>query len=490
MSEDLEELYFIEPDGSNREAVRDLGYRFIDLLIEASSTASSRPPLPTQTESTGPVTDPYTPPAHGKDPRELLRTLKEEVLDRVMNPAHPGYVGHMDTLASTIGVFSDSLVSACNNNMLSYEMSLALTKMEQTILKWATKSFGLGEEARGFLVGGGTLANIQAVWTARNAHEKRFAQAGLAGAKARPVLIASEHAHYSFTKAANLLGIGREGLLMVATDADGNLDPAAIEEMIVRARGEGMDPFCVVAIAGTTVGGRIEPIEAIGEIAHRHRLWFHVDAAYGGSVVLAQGLRERLRGCEMADSITWNPQKWLYVPKTCASILYRDGRVLDETIRQPFIYGADEDHENGPNLGEYTIQGTRRVDVLKLWLTLEHLGTDLLGKLITRSCDLAQWFADRIDKTPELELILEPDLSIVCFRAIPRGVDPSDGDRMDAAQAAIHRDVARRGNSWVSLPSYRGRRVMRAVILHPRCSKDVLGRMLDDVKEAARDAFN
>jgi glutamate/tyrosine decarboxylase-like PLP-dependent enzyme len=490
-----EGLHFIEPDGSNRDAVRRLGYRFIDLVVEAAGSAASRPPVPQAHESVEAWTEPYAPPSRGKPPHELLRVLKEQVIDRVLNPAHPGYVGHMDTLASTIGIFSDLIVSACNNNMLSYEMSLAFTRMEQAVLRWATKGFGWDEKACGYLVGGGTLANIQAVWTARNAHDRRIAQRGLLGAaaapgaaSARPVLIASEHAHYSFAKAANLLGIGREGLLLVPTGADGLLDPADVEEMITHARRDGMEPFCIVGIAGTTVGGRIEPLESIAVVARRHKIWFHVDAAYGGSLIVSPGLRERLRGCELADSITWNPQKWVYVPKTCAAVLYRDSSLLDETIRQPFPYGYGDDDPERPNLGEYTIQGTRRVDVLKLWLTLEHLGTDVLGRLIEQSIESAQWFAEQIRESADLELVTPPDLSIVCFRAAPAGVDRGDRTAMNRVQARIHREVARRGHSWLSLPTYQGKRVLRAVILHPRCSTERLGRLLDDIREAMRQA--
>lgn len=480
-----ERLRFIEPDGSNREEVRRLGYRFIDLLVDAASEASSHLPVPEEFGGRDPIPAPYEPSAGGRAVDDLLATVKERVLDRVMNPAHPGYVGHMDSLASAVGIFSDAIVSACNNNMLSYEMSLAFTRMEREVLAWATRSFGWDARARGYLVSGGTLANIQAVWTARNAILPEAADRGLAGGAAQPVLIASESAHYSFLKAANLLGLGRSGLLRVAPRADGRVRAADFDDAIDAAKREGLLPFCVVGIAGTTVTGQIEPLPELAAVARRHGLWFHVDAAYGGSLVLSKRNRQMLAGCELADSITWNPQKWLYVPKTCASLLYRDGATVDATVRERFVYGREEDSVERPNLGEFTIQGTRRVDVLKLWLTLEHFGTDYLGELIDAHLARARWLADRIRETPELELIAEPDLSIVCFRARPRGVDPADGAAMDAVQARVQREVAKGGDGWFSMPIYRGRRVLRAVILHPRCDESVLSRLLDDVLEAA-----
>jgi glutamate/tyrosine decarboxylase-like PLP-dependent enzyme len=489
VSEQEERLRFIEPDGSNREEVRRLGYRFVDLLVDAASHADARPPVPDELPSPELLSHPYSPPAAGRGSDDLLQELKGQILDRVLNPAHPGYVGHMDSLASAVGIFSDAIVSACNNNMLSYEMSLLFTGMEKTILDWAARSFGWGDSSRGFLVSGGTLANIQAIWAARNYRGgEKFAQEGIAGAGRPPVFIASESAHYSFIKAANLLGIGREGFLRVPCERGGRVDAKGFETAIERAESKGLRPFCLVGVAGTTVTGTIEPLEEIGEIARRHGLWFHVDAAYGGSLFLSQRHRSRLRGCEMADSITWNPQKWLYVPKTCASILFRDGSVLDHTVREQFVYGREDGQWQKPNLGEYTIQGTRRVDVLKLWLTLEHFGTDYLGGLIDLQIERAGKLARRIAATPGLELTAEPDLNIVCFRVIPDGIDQGEGERLDRIQAQVQREVAHRGHGWLSMPSYRGRRVLRAVILHPRCDDATLERLLSDVLDAAREA--
>jgi L-2,4-diaminobutyrate decarboxylase len=485
--EERENVRFIEPDGSNREAIRRLGYRFVDLIVEAEADAGSKLAVPDASEE--PIPFEYSPPEAGRSADELIESLQTHILGHVLNPANPGYVGHMDSLASSIGIFSDALVSAFNNNMLSYEMSLVFTRMERTVLDWAMRRFGWERDGhrRGFLVSGGTLANIQALWVARNARAgNRINENGIDPAAGRPVVIASEHAHYSFLKASNLLGFGRRGFRAVPVDAGGCVDPARVEDAIAAARRDGMNPFCLIGVAGTTITGTIEPLERLGEIARKNGMWFHVDAAYGGSIILSDRLRERLRGCESADSITWNPQKWLYVPKTCASILFRDGRILEDTVREPFVYGRETAQGERPNLGEYTIQGTRRVDVLKLWLTLEHLGTEYLDRLITQDIERARWFARKIADTPGFELVNNPDLSIVCFRVIPDGWDRErDAERLDEVQVRVQRAVAERGHGWLSLPTYRGRRVLRAVVLHPRCSESVLGRLLEDAREAA-----
>ena len=442
--------------------------------------------MPESLDGPDPVVEPYEPPAAGRPIDELLGRIREGVLDRAMNPAHPGYLGHLDTIASAIGIFADAVVSACNNNMLSYEMSLVFTRMEQAVLRWAARRFGLGERAGGCLVSGGSLANVQALWTARNARLTGDpARTGLAGANRRPVVIASDQVHYSVFKAANLLGLGRDGLLRVPAGADGRVDPGRVEERILAAREEGCEPFCLVGIAGTTVTGTVEPLVELGAIARRHGLWFHVDAAYGGSLILSPTLAPLLRGIEAADSITWNPQKWLFVPKACASILYRDTSVMERTIRERFVYGRDNGGDEGPNLGEYTIQGTRRVDVLKLWLTLEHLGTGRLGELIDRNVERAARLARGVEESEGLELVVKPDLNLVCFRARPREIGAEEGERLDALQVSIQREVARKAGFWLSLPRHRGRRILRAVVLHPDAGEESLDALLEALRTAA-----
>ncbi|MBD3160476.1 MAG: aspartate aminotransferase family protein, partial [Candidatus Eisenbacteria bacterium] len=291
--------------------------------------------------------------------------------------------------------------------------------------------------------------------------------------------------HYSVAKAVNLLGLGREGLLRVPTGPDGRLDPARVEERIAAARADGAEPFCLIGIAGTTVTGTIEPLGALGEIARRHGLWYHVDAAYGGSLILSGTHASRLHGIEAADSVTWNPQKWLFVPKACASILYRDPDVLETTIRERFVYGRDDGGDAaGPNLGEYTIQGTRRVDVLKLWLTLEHLGTARLGRLIDRNLERAALLARGIEESEGIDLLANPDLNIVCFRARLPDDGSADDGRLDALQTTIQEEVAREAEIWLSLPRYRGRRILRAVVLHPDAGEERIEALLGSLRAA------
>ncbi len=505
--------FFIFPDGSNRAEVRALGQSFLDLTVEALGEAGRGPLLPAPGDAAGlgrggPVPAGYQPPRAGRPAAELIGLVRERVLNRVMNVAHPGYVGHMDTLPGAIGAFSDMLVSALNNNMLCWEMSPVFTEMEARLLDWVARAIGwpgaggAGRDSAattptGFLVSGGSLANLSAMLAARNVMcGAAFRERGLAAAPGPPVILASEEAHYSLDKIVNILGFGSQGLVRVATDDELRLRPDALQEAIRDLRARGRWPFAVVGIAGTTVTAAVDPLDAIGRIARSEGLWYHVDAAYGGSLLVCPPdrggpARALMQGIELADSVTFNPQKWLFVPKVCAGVFFRDSRRVAAAVRETFPYGSlgnGDIADPRRNVGEYTIQGTRRVDVLKLWLTLEHFGLDLLADLMIDSLARARDLAARVAREPQLDLMTPPQLNIVCLRYRPAGLDPvRDAEALDRLQVAIHAALGVAGPGWISIPRHRGRRWLRFVVLHPLARPALLDRILDEVLARGRE---
>ncbi len=518
-----EKPLFILPDGSNRDEITRLGQMFLQLTIDAVSAAGREAPFPSvraagksqvgSQAGTGspvsPLARDYEPPLKGRSAAELVAIIRERVLGRVLNVSHPGYVGHMDTLPSAIGAFSDILISALNNNMLCWEMSPVFTEMEARLLAWMTRSIGWAQggdasgdgslvktQPTGFLVSGGSLANLSAVLAARNVLcGPEFRERGLSAAPGPPVIFASEEVHYSIDKIVNILGLGARGLVRIPTDEHLRMRPDALEEAIQQAQRNGQWPFCVVGIAGTTVSGVIDPLGAIGEIARRHGLWYHVDAAYGGSLLVCSGehcrqTRALLNGIEMADSVTFNPQKWLFVPKVCAGIFFRDSRRVADAVRQSFPYansGSANVDDPRRNVGEYTIQGTRRVDILKLWLTLEHFGLDFLSELMQDSLERAHRLARRIEREPCCQLLSQPQLNIVCFRYVPEGWDTGKrGQQLDDLNQRIHTALSEEGPGWVSIPRHRGTRWLRFVILHPLAREELLDAILDKVVDLGR----
>jgi len=458
----LPDSAFIDPSRANAEAVRALAEDVLDRLLTQLEAAEDRSPLPA--EPTVPSTAlPQSPRARD----DLLDDL-EAVVEGSMNPAHPGYIGHMDTMPTTVSVLGDLVASAVNNNLLSAEMSPVFSELEVRLTETIAGEFGLGADAGGVLASGGSLANLHALSVARN-HAFDVHEGGLTGLTYEPVLFASEVAHTSLQKAAMLLGLGTDAVVAVETDDHSRMDPAALERAIERAERDGQAPFCVVATAGTTTTGNIDPLPAIRDIAADHDLWFHVDAAYGGALVFSEAEHGRLDGIGAADSVTFNPQKWCYVAKTCAMALFADVDVLDEEFRigAPYMRGDDAI----PNLGELSVQGTRRADVLKLWLTLQHLGRDGLEQLIDESYRLTATVRDRVADHDALELASDPEMNIVCFRAAPEWCPPEERDKLNNR---LQQTLLSEYDVFVSLPTYRDSRWLRVVLLNPFTDPDTI----------------
>ena len=466
----LPETAFVEPSGQNRDAIQALfnqvGQQLLDYLTQAAHQA---PLPPASTDWMGKI------PESSRDAPSLLQDL-DQVLAQSMNPGHPGYMGHMDPLPTTISMVGDWVAAAINNNMLSVEMSPALSRLEPLLMtEIAQDLFGLGPQAGGMLIGGGSLANLQALVLARNV-KLGCLRAGLAAVQQPPVIFASERAHTSIQKAAMVMGLGLQGVVLVPTTAAGQLDISQLEAKIRAAKDAGYAPFAVVATAGTTVTGNIDPLPQVAALARQYDLWFHVDAAYGGAIVFSAAHRHRLAGIELADSVTFNPQKWLYVAKTCASVLFRDMDLLQHHFRIPAPYMNQA--YDWVNLGEISVQGTRHADVLKLWLTLQHLGKAGCGKLIETSYTLTDHFVAEIRRRPYLRLATAPDMNVVCFRGCPDDLPP---ERWDAWNAGLQNRLLEQQHCFLSLPLLDRARWLKAVILNPFTTPDQISALFQDM---------
>lgn len=459
----LSDLAFVDPAGKNRQAVEALLHQVTTQILDYLAGAAEWKPVPSSVQDLPAIALPETPTAV-----DALLAQLTAVLQTAMNPAHPSYIGHMDPLPTTFSIVGDWVAAALNNNMLSVEMSPLFSRLEPLLMREIAQLFGLGDRAGGVLVSGGSLANLQALAVARNV-KLDVLKTGLVGLPKPPVFFVSEVAHTSIKKAAMLLGLGTDAAIAIPTNANSQMDIASLETAIERAYQAGQQPFAIVATAGTTVTGNIDPLTAIATIADSHNLWFHVDAAYGGALAFAERYRDRLQGIEQADSVTFNPQKWLYVTKTCASVMFRDLSVLHHHFQLTAPYMNTE--QDWVNLGEITVQGTRHADVLKLWLSLQHLGKQGCNTLIEASYELTAQFATAVRQRSYLELASEPEMNLVCFRGCPDSMPVAAWDHWNADLQAY---LLEKGNTFISLPKYRGQNWLKVVLLNPfTTAKDI-----------------
>jgi glutamate/tyrosine decarboxylase-like PLP-dependent enzyme len=436
--------HFLNPDRSNLEDIRKLGYAFIDLIVDSVLDTQNQPFV--KDESAFDILI----PEHGQDLQELLAEVRSQILPRTVNFQNPCYMGHMDSVPSAITIWADALVSAINNNMLSYELAPVFTEMEAQLMQWFGNLFGMGNDCFGTLTAGGSLANISGLLLARNWKKP---QSKVLDDSSNLVAFVSDAAHTSFEKAMNVIGVGKENLVRVPTNYRGEIILEELEVAIQKTIREGKQPFFVAAIAGTTVTGAIDPIQSVGEIAKRYDCWFHIDAAYGGAGIFTPKLKPLFRGCELADSMTFNPQKWLWVARTCAMLIVKD--------KQHLVDGFDGElpymDAHTLNFGNLNLQGTRRTDSLKLWMALKAMGISGCRYLVERSLDLSDSLRQWIDDSPELELVCEPTLNIICLKSN----DPH------LSSAALRQQWIDAGKLWLSLPLWKGDRILKAVVLHP-----------------------
>jgi len=436
--------HFLNPDRSNLEAIRKSGYAFIDLIVDSVLDSQNQPFVAEHSPLDINI------PEHGTELLDLLAEVRSQILPRTVNFQNPRYMGHMDSIPITITIWADALVSAVNNNMLSYELAPIFTQMEAQLMQWFGNLFGMGTDCFGTLTAGGSLANISAMLLARNwksPHSKAL------GNSRQLVAFVSESAHTSFEKAMNVIGVGKENLVRVATNYRGEIILEALERAIQKSIKDGKQPFFVAAIAGTTITGAVDSIQSVGEIAKRYDCWFHVDAAYGGAGIFTPKLKPLFQGCDLADSITFNPQKWLWVARTCAMLLVKHKQHLVDGFDGELPYMDDR----ALNFGNLNLQGTRRTDSLKLWLALKAMGTSGCRYLVERSLDLSDNLRQWIDTSPELELVCEPTLNIVCLKS----------NNPQVSSINLRQQWIDEGKLWLSLPLWKGDRILKAVVLHP-----------------------
>lgn len=458
---------FINPDGTNRRAIRELFEQVVDLVLDLSTNAVSRPPLPPNAE------DAVRSLPLGGSPATIDRLLQELelLIGASTNLSHPGTLAHMDPPPTAASILGDLVAAVLNNNLLFEELAPALTRLEDRLLRAIGDRFGLGDSAGGLMLPGGSLANLQAMVMARNAMEARHQGRGR-----RPVIVASDAVHSSIQKAAMVLGMKPSDLLLVRTEVDGRLDPDRLAVTLREAAAAECYPICVVATAGTTVTGSIDPLAEIGEIVRRQGLWLHVDAAYGGGLAYASRHRGLLDGVEQADSLTFDPQKWLYVARTASMLLLKRREDLQRFFHVALPYAGSSRQERG----EIGLQGTSHADVLKLWLSLRHLGEEGYADLIDDSVDRAQRLAATLAEMPHVELACQPQTNVICFRTIPLGRWTGPADEWNLVLA---RHLLATADIFVSTPVWRRERWLRLLTLNPFAGDEVAGRLLAGIDD-------
>ncbi|HEX5706636.1 MAG TPA: aminotransferase class V-fold PLP-dependent enzyme [Pyrinomonadaceae bacterium] len=405
-------------------------------------------------------------PREGTPAEEIFEQFRRDLLPHAMNIPSPRYYGLFNPTPLPVAVWADAIASAINQNGAAWRNSPSASAVEARVLQWLCELIGYPAGSFGTLTSGGSEANLVGLKLARDSASARIKDGGLRAVEARGQLVvyASEQSHYSLVKCVDILGLGRENLRKIETDTRFHISVPRLVEEIEKDLAEGNTPCCVAGAAGATSSGVVDPLEDLADVAERFKLWYHVDAAYGGGLAFSDVHRARLRGIERADSVTFDPHKWMFVPFACGALLVRaGGQVLREAFDITPEYlsedrgGADVEFD----FFRYGQLGTRRFNALKLWMALKHLGTRGYAEIVERQIELARYLAARLAESEDFECVGEVETALCCARYVPRALRGVDDTLLDVLQRGLQQRVERSGEAWFATTVLGGRRVLR-----------------------------
>lgn len=413
---------------------------------------------------------------------ELLGHLRALMLENSMYPGHPGFLAYISGAGTVPGAAADLLAAALNQNTGGFRLSPGASTIEEHLMGWLAGRFGLPEGAGGQVVAGGAVANLVALKVARDKASEEARESGVRDGP-RLAFYASTESHVVHQRAADILGIGSHAVRQIEVDDRWRMRPEALEDAIEGDLAEGIVPAAVIATAGTTATGAIDPLPAIAELCERHGAHLHVDACYGGPAALADELRPLLAGIERADSIAVDAHKWLYTPLLGGCVLARDPRRLAASFATDATYTwLHEDLRQGVDLRMQGPDFSRGFAALRIWLSFLAHGRAAYGRRIAHDAALARYLGELVEEHPDFELMAPVSLSICCFRYAPVALR-GDDEALDRLNQRIMTTVMSDGRVYCSNAVLNGRFCLRACIVNFRTEAEHLELLLEVAAE-------
>ncbi len=414
-------------------------------------------------------------PRTGAPLESLLATLFDRALPVSFNTAGPGYLAYIPGGGLLHAAVADLISDAINRYVGVWRAAPGLVQLESNVIEWLAEVVGLPAGAGGILTSGGSLANFSATVAARHRLGERFTDG---------TIYTSTQAHHSVVRAALLAGFPAAQVRAVAVDADQRVRVDVMAASIAEDRARGHRPCMIVGSAGTTNTGAVDDLEGLAGLAAREQMWLHVDAAYGGCFALTQRGRQRLRGLGRADSITLDPHKGLFLPYGTGALLVRDPSSLRRAhgLHADYLPPMQED-PGFHDFCELSPELSRDFRGLRLWLPIKLCGLDAFAAALDEKLDLAAHAAQVLRATPELEIVAEPQLSLLAFRHVPARLT-GDEPAIDAHNERLLVAINRRARVYLTPTLLDGRFVLRICVLSFRTHRDRVDLGLADIHAA------
>lgn len=421
---------------------------------------------------------------------DLFAYLREVALEHSMYPGHPRFMAYISGAGTVPGAAADLLAAGLNQNAGAWMLAPAATEIELHLTRTFASWFSMPETAGGILVSGGAMANFVGLKVARD-HRAGWDVRTRGVAAGPPLAIyLSTETHVVSPRAADMLGLGTEAVRRIAVDEGYRIRVPELREAIARDREAGVRPIAVVASAGTVATGAIDPLEELAELCAQEDLWLHVDAAYGGPAAFTEDLRPLFAGIERADSIAFDPHKWLYTPHSGGCVLVRDLQHLADAFSVSATYVRQDKERTGRGLdgGQLGPQFSRGFWALKVWLSLLAHGRRAYAARISHDAALARYLGARVEERPEFELACPVGLSICCFRFVPPGLPPGEGreEYLDALNERLMTEAQQDGRVFFSNALLGERFVLRVCIVNFRTEAEDLDAVLEVAAEIGR----
>ncbi|MCS0179365.1 pyridoxal phosphate-dependent class III aminotransferase [Vibrio alginolyticus] len=424
------------------------------------------------------VTAPYS----GMDPKALeaaihdvdldngnapLKSVIDDAADLVAKNAiftqHPDCIAHLHTPPLMPAIAAEAMIAALNQSMDSWDQASSATYVEQKVVNWLCDKYELGEKADGIFTSGGTQSNQMGLmlardWIADKLSAHSIQKLGLPEYADKLRILCSKKSHFTVQKSASWMGLGEKAVMTVDANADGTMDVTKLDEVLNQAKAEGLIPFAIVGTAGTTDHGAIDDLDFIADIAAKHDMWMHVDGAYGGALILSSQ-KARLKGCERAHSISVDFHKLFYQTISCGALL-----VNDKSNFKFLLHHADylnREHDELPNLVDKSIATTKRFDALKVFMTMQSVGPKALGDMYDHLLEQTLEVADMIRDNKHFELLAEPSLSTVLFRATNESAD------LDELNKTLRLEALTRGIAVLGETIVDDKTALKFTILNP-----------------------
>lgn len=414
-------------------------------------------------------------PQNGNDAAALLKKTTRLLIQNSLFNGHPDFLGYITSSPAPLGALADLTASLINPNCGAFILSPVATEIELQCIRWLSELLGYQKNCGGILVSGGNMANIAGIWTARKAMANwNIREDGLTEKGLKFTLYATHQVHTWLYKTADLMGLGLQCIRWIPMDTAQRMDVKALEEKILEDKAAGFIPLAVIGTAGSVGFGIVDPLNEISSVCKKHKVWFHVDGAYGGLAAALPELKELFKGMHDADSIAVDPHKWLYCPLEAGCTLVRDPGLLTDTFCfHPEYYQFDKIGNEIPlNFHEFGLQNSRGFRALKVWLIIQQAGREGITDMIRDDITLSKQLFKELARHKNIEVYTD-ELSITTFRYVPDNL-PGEGkeEYLNKLNTILLSNLQQRGELFVSNAMLDGKYLLRSCIVNFRTSME------------------